>query len=163
MVRDAAGDLRCRLRPLENVAQALRLAYGPTPDPVIERRCRGLARVSQLLATGADAMARIYAVLLSFPEIVPDGMVKLSILASLRKYNPNWEDEPRVPAPNPGGGQWTSDGDDGGEHVPDKEAPGAEADRDRHELCLERCFPLPERWKPYRSSDLNQYAFLKCM
>jgi hypothetical protein len=82
------------------------------PDAVMERRCRGVVRVTQLLGAGADALARIYAVLLGFAEIAPDGMAKLAAVASLCKYNPAWEDEPRVPAGNPDGGQWTGDGGD---------------------------------------------------
>jgi hypothetical protein len=35
---------------------------------------------------------------------------KLADAALLRKYNPDWEDELRVPAANPGGGEWTSGG-----------------------------------------------------
>jgi hypothetical protein len=49
--------------------------------------------------------------LLGFPEIAPEGMAKLVHAADLRKDNPDWEDEPRVPAGNPDGGQWTTDGD----------------------------------------------------
>jgi hypothetical protein len=95
------------------MVNALRLAYGSVSDAVTERRCRGIVRVSQLLESGEDALARIYAVLLGFPEIAPDRMTKLAAIASLRKYNPDWEDEPRIPAGNPDGGQWTSDGEGG--------------------------------------------------
>jgi hypothetical protein len=111
---DDAGNRHYRLLPLDDMVKALRLAYGTMPDAIIERRCRGLARVAQLLGVGADALARIYAVLIGFPEIVPEGMAKLTAAASLRKYNPDWEDEPRVPAGNPGGGQWTNDADGSG-------------------------------------------------
>jgi hypothetical protein len=116
-IGDAAGNRRYRLLSLEDVVQAFRLAYGPIPDAVIERRCRGVARVTQLLAGGADALARIHAVLIGFPQIPPDGMAKLVAAASLRKYNPDWENEPRVPAGNPDRGQWTGDGDGGGVQV----------------------------------------------
>jgi hypothetical protein len=111
-VRDAAGRKHYRLRSPEEMAQALRLAYGPVPDRVTDRWCHGLARVAQLLAASEDAQARIYAVLLGFPEIPPDGMAKLARAANLRKYGETWEDEPRVPAGNPDGGQWTTDGSD---------------------------------------------------
>ncbi|MBI1274219.1 MAG: hypothetical protein GC131_09090 [Alphaproteobacteria bacterium] len=37
------------------------------------------------------------------------------------KYNPDWEAQPRVPAGNPGGGQWTD-----GEAIVDVNGPGAE-------------------------------------
>lgn len=110
---DAAGNRRYRLLSPKDMRQALRLTYGPIPDAVIERCCRGLVRVTQLLGTGKDALAGIHAVLIGFPAITPDGMAKLAAAASLRKYNPDWEDEPRVPAGNPDGGQWTGDDGDG--------------------------------------------------
>ncbi len=37
-------------------------------------------------------------------------MAKLAHAAALQKDNPNWPQEPRVPAGNPGGGDWTTDG-----------------------------------------------------
>jgi len=111
VVRDAEGQRIYRLRPPEDIAQALRLAYGPVPDRVIERWACGLARVAELLAEGEAARACIHAVLLGFPEIAPEGMAKLA-RAALRKYGDAWEDEPRVPAGNPDGGQWTSGGPD---------------------------------------------------
>jgi len=110
-VDDGAGRRRYRLRPPEAMAAMLRLAYGHVPDRVVERWCRGLTRVVELLASGEDARASIHAVLLGFPEIPHEGMAKLSRAANLRKYGDAWEDEPRVPAGNPDGGQWTT-GDD---------------------------------------------------
>jgi HK97 family phage portal protein len=41
---------------------------------------------------------------------VPLGGPKVAGAASLRKYNPNVEDEPRVPAGNADGGEWTTGG-----------------------------------------------------
>jgi hypothetical protein len=111
-IRDVSGVRQYRLLSLDGMEDALRLAYGPASDAITERRCRGIVRVSQLLEGGEDALARIYAVLIGFPEIPPDGMIKLAAAASLSKDNPDWEDEPRVPAGNPDGGQWTSEGDD---------------------------------------------------
>jgi hypothetical protein len=102
-VRSASEGRRYRLLPLDEMATALRLAYGSMSETVMERRCRGVARVAQLLGAGEDALARIYAVLLGFPEVAPDGMTKLAAAASLRKYNPDWEDESRVPPGNPDG------------------------------------------------------------
>jgi hypothetical protein len=109
-VRDAEGHRRYQSRPAEDMAQLLRLAYGPVPDRVMGRWCLGLARVTQLLAEGEAARACIHAVLLGFPEIAHEGMAKLAHAANLRKYGDAWEDEPRVPAGNPDGGQWTTDG-----------------------------------------------------
>jgi hypothetical protein len=35
------------------------------------------------------------------------------------KYGPAWENEPRIPAQNTGGGEWTTNGGDGGTLVAD--------------------------------------------
>lgn len=111
-VRDATGHRQCRLRPGDDVAIVLRLAYGPISEPVIERWCRGLAKVADSIAADQDAYARIYAALLGFPEIAPEGMAKLAQAAELAKYGTAWETEAQVPAHNPRGGEWTSDGGD---------------------------------------------------
>jgi hypothetical protein len=111
-VIDAAGCRSYRLRPAPEIAEALRLAYGSAPNE-IERCQRGFARIAQLLTAGERAQACIHAVQLAFPEIAPAGMTKLARAASLQKYNPNWEQEPRVPGGNPGGGDWTNDGGGG--------------------------------------------------
>lgn len=115
-VPDAAGKRRYCLLSLEDMSQVFRLAYGSMPASEIERRCRGVARVTELLVVNEDALAGIYAVLMAFPDIALDGMAKLAAVASLRKYNPNWEDEPRIPAGNPGVGEWTNDGSTGVTH-----------------------------------------------
>jgi hypothetical protein len=113
-VHGDAGLRRYRERPSSEMTRSFRLAYGPMARNDLERRLRGVTRVAQLLQEGEDARARIHAVLLGFPDIAPDGMAKLAAAASLRKDNPDWEDEPRVSAGNPDGGQWTSGGDGGG-------------------------------------------------
>ena len=112
-VIDRCGRRVYRLRPASEVAQALRLAYGSLPDE-IERCQRGLARVGELLTAGARAQACIHAVQLAFPQIAPEAMANLAHAASLQKDNSNWADEPRVPAGSPGGGEWTSEGDEEG-------------------------------------------------
>ena len=111
------GSRRYRMLSIEDMVTTIRLAYGIMPDAVIERRCRGVARATQLLEVGSDALACIHAVLLGFPEIAPDGMAKLAAVASLRKYNPDWEIESRVPTGSPNGGQWTGDGGDAGVQI----------------------------------------------
>jgi hypothetical protein len=65
-VADPFGRRVYRLRPAAEIAQALRLAYGSTPDE-IERCRRGLARVADLLTAGERAQACIHAVQLAFP------------------------------------------------------------------------------------------------
>ena len=108
-VTDADGCRVYRPRPAEEIAEALRLAYGAAPDE-IERSRRGLAEIARLLTAGERAQAGIRAVQLAFPEIAPDAMAKLAQAASLQKDNPNLAGEPRIPAGNPGGGEWTNDG-----------------------------------------------------
>jgi hypothetical protein len=80
-VSDASGRRCYRMRSAEEVTQAFRLAYGSAPDE-IERYRRGLAEVTQLLAAGEGAQARIQAVLLAVPEIAPEGMAKLAQAAT---------------------------------------------------------------------------------
>jgi hypothetical protein len=176
VVRDAAGRRRYRLHSAVEVARALRLAYGPTRDDTVERYRRGLARVAELLAAGENARAHIFAVLLGFPEIAPEGMAKLVRAADLRKDNPDWEDEPRVPAGNPDGGQWTSDvdgigddgtgsadgGDDSGQDDGQNGENAEPVDAARDALCLARCSPILNRPKRLYPGDLNQWGFLNC-
>lgn len=103
------GRRSYRLRPAAEIEEALRLAYGFGPYE-IERSLRGLVEIARLLDAGERAQASIRAVQLAFPEIATDAMAKLARAASLQKFNPNWAQEPRVPAGNPGGGDWTEDG-----------------------------------------------------
>jgi hypothetical protein len=104
-VADAAGRRVYRLRRAAEIAEALRRAYGYAPDEIA--RCqRGLAAIARLLNAGERAQAGIRAVQLAFPEIMPAAMAKLAQAASLQKDNPNWADEPRIPA----GGDWTTGG-----------------------------------------------------
>lgn len=113
-VCDGTGNRRYRLRPLDEIAEALCAAYGPMPASTLERYCRRIGRATELLGSGEDVLAGIHAVLIGLPVISSDGMAKLDRSVSLRKYNPDWEDEPRVPAGIPEGGEWTTDGGTGG-------------------------------------------------
>lgn len=105
-----AADINGRRRPDNEVAQALRLAYGFAPEE-IDRCRRGFAKVAELLTAGEIAQAGIRAVLLALPEISRAGMARLANAADLQKYNPHWADEARAPASTPEGGQWTADGE----------------------------------------------------
>ena len=49
--------------------------------------------------------------MLSFPTVEPGRLAKLTSLANLEKGGASWQDEPRVPAGQPGGGQWTTGGE----------------------------------------------------
>lgn len=85
---DRAGQRHCELRPTEDVAEALRLAYGPISDRAIERWSRGLPKVAELLTRGEHARAGIFAIMLGFPEIAPDDMVKLAAPAHAKNTIP---------------------------------------------------------------------------
>ena len=93
-----------------------------------------------------------------------------------RKYDP---DQPRVPAEQPGGGQWTSgpgsstvtDTPSGAENeVPADDLVGAILDvaqqlaagRATLKECINLCYPILERYQP-RRSDLNEFDFRKCL
>lgn len=108
-VAGASGRRSYHLRPMSQVARALRLAYDAASDD-IERWQRGLAKVAELLDAGAVVQAGIRAVLLAFPEIEPAAMAKLAHAAELQKYNPHWPDEAREPAGTPKGGEWAGNG-----------------------------------------------------
>lgn len=104
------GKQNYKLLSPEAVRYAVNLAYGALPSDVLEQYYRGLARVVNHLAAGDEAVAGIEAVLLGFPEIALDRMAQLATFSSLHKYNPDWEDEPRVPPGRPGAGEWTGSG-----------------------------------------------------
>jgi len=98
-----------RVRPVQEIARALNLAYGASTEAETARRYR-VVRVGELLAAGEAARARMHAVLLRFPDIGADGMRKLSAAIELRKFNPDWASEPRIPDGQPGAEEWTSGG-----------------------------------------------------
>jgi hypothetical protein len=52
--------------------------------------------------------------MLGFPDLTPEAAQKLAAIADLEKAGAAWETEPRIPAKNTGGGQWTADGDGAG-------------------------------------------------
>lgn len=86
-----------------------------------------------------------------------------------RRYDPN---QPRMPAGQPGGGQWTV-GDGGGEAGESERArPESIITRarrlalatrpDGYQRCLDLCYPLLERPQP-PWSDRNKWDFHRCM
>lgn len=76
------------------------------------------------------------------------------------KYDPA---QPRVPAGNPGGGQWSSNGDSDLFDVIFAAAQRlAVAGPGNYQRCLNLCYPLLERYQP-AGSDANTWAFQKCM
>ncbi len=90
------------------VARALGLAYRDMSETELERCLAGLDRIIEALDRGDYSLAAIMAIQLRLPEIDAVGMAKLAKAVELHKYNP---DQPRVPAGNRDGGQWTSAGE----------------------------------------------------
>jgi hypothetical protein len=105
---DAAGRRRCEVRPRQALGQILTAAYGPQPEAVILRLHRGLRRAATAIEAGDLCLAGIEAVLLRLPDLTPSALAKLAEVAELEKGGTAWQDEPRVPAGQPDGGQWTT-------------------------------------------------------
>jgi hypothetical protein len=108
--REAGGRRRCEVRPPSDIGRVLKAAYGPQPDAVVQRLHRGLIRTAKQLEAGDLCQAGVEAVMLGFPDLTPTAMAKLAEIADLEKRGAPWEDEPRVPAGQAGGGRWTTGG-----------------------------------------------------
>jgi A nuclease family of the HNH/ENDO VII superfamily with conserved AHH len=109
--QDAEGGARCEVRSAAQIGQILQTAYGPQREASIQRLHRGLYRVAACIEAGDLARAGVEAVMLGLPDLAPDAMAKLAKLADLEKdANAAWETEPRLPAGQTGGGQWTTGG-----------------------------------------------------
>ncbi len=80
-----------------------------------------------------------------------------------RRYNPDWASQPRVPGGNPDGGRWT-DGGRADEGVPPSHVSqlSIEPYSDEYLRCLDRCYPLLERYQG-AGSDRNKWDFHRCM
>lgn len=107
------GIGRWRARPRSMLEKLLRVGYGVPVD--LGWRATQLGYVAQALNKGDLCLARISLVRAELPPL-PNGdraraMAKADGL--LIKGNPDWEDEPRIPAGNPDGGQWTTGEDSG--------------------------------------------------
>jgi hypothetical protein len=100
-----------RPRPLAELDTMLKIGYD---DPVpAQRRMGNLEAVARALNKGDRALAAILLVHAEFPPLpdrfAAERMNKAYLLD--KDYNP---DQPRVPAGNSDGGQWTREGGDGG-------------------------------------------------
>jgi hypothetical protein len=104
------GASRWQTRSSDEIREILERAYGPQRGGVVERFHRGLRRVATHLEAGDVALAAMEALMLRLPSIGPDGMAKLAALNDLTKGGDAWENEPRAPAGQPDGGQWTTGG-----------------------------------------------------
>jgi hypothetical protein len=116
------GARRCDVRSTGAIRRVLATAYGPQPDEVVQRLHRGLRRAAASIESGDLALAGIEAVMLGLPDVTPEAMSKLAEIADLEKGGAAWEDEDRVPAGRPNGGEWTS-GDDGADWITDANDP----------------------------------------
>ncbi len=106
----SGGVTRAETLPLEKLAHVLRLAYGQQTPDAVAACYRGLRRAAAHLEAGDLALAGIEAVSIRLPALAPAALVRLEGLAELRKGGAAWQDEPRIPAGGPGGGQWTTGG-----------------------------------------------------
>jgi hypothetical protein len=137
---DAAGVRRCEVRPPDDIVQVLRAAYGPQPDEVVQRLHRGLRRAAAWIEVDDLGRAGVEAVMLGLPDLTPGAMAKLAGIADIEKGGAAWENEPRIPAGQPGGGRWTTD--DGGALTADVKpsgdsTPAASPRRERLALPLD--------------------------
>jgi hypothetical protein len=89
-------------------------AFGPQSEDVILRLHRGLQRAAAALEAGDLRLAGIETVLLRLPDLTLQARARLAEIALLTKWGASWENQSRVPAGQPDGGQWTtSEGADG--------------------------------------------------
>jgi hypothetical protein len=152
LVRRTPQGFRCVAPGEARAIQAAALSCLADPDWLFEQ-CQ---RIAGSLAKGETALAQIYGLRIPIGELDDAVLARLRVLAPLLKagFNP---DEPRIPKGEPGAGQWTN----GGENASTAET--AVAEQDRKSICIEQCAHLLERPLPYRWSNLNTFAFHRCV
>ena len=104
------GQSSWKVRSPDEIGEILGRAYGFQRREIVEQCHRGLRRVAARLHAGDLALAGVEALMLRLPRIDPEGMAKLAGLRDLRKDDDAWQNEPRIPAGQPDGGQWTTGG-----------------------------------------------------
>ncbi len=133
--RDANGVIRCEVRSPAEFGRIMRTAYGSLTEAESLRLHRGLCRAAAWIAVSDLARAGIEAVMLGLPDLAPHAMAKLTEIADLEKRaNGAWETEPRIPAGQTGGGQWTTGGGAPSTVAPARSAPARTARRVRAPL-----------------------------
>jgi hypothetical protein len=85
----ARGRRVYRLRPAEEIARTLALAYGPFAADDLARRLSGLEVAARALEAGDLAKAMVAAVQLKLPPLAPEAAAKLARDPTLRKYSPD--------------------------------------------------------------------------
>lgn len=101
-VAKAAGRRVYRMRPAEEIARTLALAYEPFSADDLARRLSGLDTAARALEAGDLALAGIATVLLKLPALSREALAKLAQEPTLRKYS---ADQPRDER-----GRWTDGG-----------------------------------------------------
>jgi A nuclease family of the HNH/ENDO VII superfamily with conserved AHH len=104
--RDVESVTHCQVRSPVEIGQILRAAYGPQSQAVALRLHRGLRRTAVWLEAGDLARAGMEAVMLGLPDVAPEALAKLADFE--KAANTAWQTEARIPAGQPGGGQWTT-------------------------------------------------------
>jgi rare lipoprotein A len=95
-----------RVRATDDIAVLIDAAYSPGAD--VACLLPGLCLAAEALQQGEIARAMIAALHLRLGEIPKSRLARLArVNAVLKSFNP---DQPRVPAGNPDGGQWTGEG-----------------------------------------------------
>ena len=151
---DAAGRRRCEIRPRQGLGRILSAVYGSQPQDVILRLHCGLSRAAKAIEAGDLCLAGIETVLLGLPDPSPQALAKL---AELEKGGTAWQDEPRVPAGQPDGGQWTTgEGAGGAPAVPAKPAAAVSP----HALAPRSEPPLPLDDGVYRPGSDDPHVIL---
>jgi hypothetical protein len=84
------------------IAKAIRALAGPDEDELLRQRRAEIAAIRRDLETLVSEIRKAGEECLA--------LAKAELRTALKKYSPN---QPRVPAGNSGGGQWTSDGGNG--------------------------------------------------
>jgi hypothetical protein len=145
---DAGGVRHCEARSPDEIGRALRAAYGPQPDEVVLRLHRGLRRAAARIEADDLCLAGIEAVLLGLPDLTPGAMAKLADIADLEK-GAAWETEPRIPAGQTGGGQWTTGGGASADNFkPAGHAPAESARDEQRALPIDDGVYRPDVDKP---------------
>jgi hypothetical protein len=122
-VTDATGRRRYEVRPPGGLGRVLSAAYRPQPEEVVFRLHRGLLRAASAIEAGDLCLACIETVLLRLPDPTHLALAKLAEFAELEKGGTGWENEPRVPAGQPDGGQWTTEEGSSGAPALDVKSP----------------------------------------
>lgn len=105
LVRRTPAGFRCLDPAAADALQKAALGFGPEPDWLFEQ-CR---RIAEALVKGDVALAQIDGLRIPIGDLDDAALRKLAATARLIKagFDPN---QPRVPAGNPDGGQWTDAG-----------------------------------------------------